>query len=149
MAMLEKLPAFEEDGNLPEGLYPIGWEEIEERFADTPRRKMLLERLKTLHALATSTAFLERFVIFGSFVTTKPEPGDIDVILVMRAGFQSSQASSESQPLFDHAQADREFGASIFWIRTDLLILETVEEFLDYWQTRRDGKRRGIIEVLP
>ena len=68
---------------------------------------------------------------------------------MMRTGFQSSQAPLESRLLFDHEQADQAFGASIFWVRTDLLILETVEEFLDYWQTRRDGGRRGIIEVLP
>ena len=106
-----------------------------------------MERLQRLHSLAEATGFLERFVVFGSFVTTKPEPGDIDVILVMGTGFQSSQAPLETRALFDHEQADAQFGASVFWIRTDLLILETVDEFLDYWQTRRDGQRRGIIEV--
>ena len=87
--------------------------------------------------------------MFGSFVTAKPEPGDIDIILVMRAGFQSEQATEEARLLFDHEKADQSFGASVFWIRPDLLILESVDEFLDYWQTRRDGGRRGIIEVRP
>ncbi len=148
MAMLEELPAFEEDGNLPEGIYPLHRAQLAPHFATTTRRRVLLERLLNLYTLADATGFLERFVVFGSFVTTKPEPGDLDIILVMRTGFQSSQAPLESQMLFDHEQADSEFGASIFWIRTDLLILETVEEFLDYWQTRRDGGRRGIIEVV-
>jgi hypothetical protein len=143
------LPDFEEDGNLPEGIYPLRRAELAQHFATTPRRRVLLERLLSLYTLADVTGFLERFVVFGSFVTTKPEPGDLDIILVMRTGFQSSQAPLESRLLFDHEQADQAFGASIFWVRTDLLILETVEEFLDYWQTRRDGGRRGIIEVLP
>jgi hypothetical protein len=143
------IPAFQEDGNLPSGLYPVDWMELMKYFAGTPRRIILLERLRNLYSLAKATGFLERFVVFGSFVTTKPEPGDIDVVLVMRAGFQSNQATPESQVLFDHEQADRQLGASVFWIRTDLLILESVEEFLDYWQTRRDGGRRGIIEVKP
>ena len=141
------LPNFEDDGNLPPGLYSADWEEVRATFATTPRRRVLMERLQRLHSLAEATGFLERFVVFGSFVTTKPEPGDIDVILVMGTGFQSSQAPLETRALFDHEQADAQFGASVFWIRTDLLILETVDEFLDYWQTRRDGQRRGIIEV--
>jgi len=141
------LPDFENDGNLPPGRYLVDWAELAEKFSTTPRRVELLERLRTIFALAQATGFLERFVIFGSFVTTKLEPGDVDVILVMRSGFQSSQAPEETRFLFDHEQADARLGASVFWIRPDLLILESVEEFLDYWQTRRDGQRRGIIEV--
>ena len=145
--MPSELPAHDESGNLPPGIYPVGWHEIEARFAVTPRRQFLFNRLRQLHTLASSTGFLERFVVFGSFVTDKPEPGDVDIILVMQAGFQSGQAPQAARLLFDHEQADQAFGASVFWIRPDLLILESVDEFLDYWQTRRDGGRRGIIEV--
>ncbi|MBB6050152.1 DUF6932 family protein [Armatimonas rosea] len=143
------LPAFQSDGNLPEGIYSASWSELAEHFGGTERRQQLLQRLEQLYGLASATTFLERFVVFGSFVTTKPEPGDVDVILVMRPGFQSARVGEPACFLFDHDEEDRRFGASIFWIRTDLLILETVEEFLDYWQTRRDGGRRGIIEVVP
>jgi hypothetical protein len=144
---MQSLPDFEESGDLPPGIYRVSWQEIEARFAVTPRRRVLFERLQQLHRLAFSTDFLERFVVFGSFVTTKLEPGDVDIILVMRAGFQSEKASKEARPLFNHEQADQTFGASVFWIRPDLLILESVDEFLDYWQTRRDGGKRGIIEL--
>ena len=143
------LPAFHLDGNLPEGVHAASWAELTEHFGGTERRQQLLHRLKQLYELASATTFLERFVVFGSFVTRKPEPGDVDIILVMRPGFQSALVEEPACFLFDHDEADRRFGASIFWIRTDLLILETVEEFLDYWQTRRDGGRRGIIEVVP
>ena len=103
------LPDFEEDGNLPEGIYPLRRAELAQHFATTPRRRVLLERLLYLYTLADVTGFLERFVVFGSFVTTKPEPGDLDIILVMRTGFQSSQAPLESRPLFDHEQADQRY----------------------------------------
>jgi hypothetical protein len=48
----------------------------------------------------------------------------------------------------DHAVAQARYGASIFWIRPGLLIGEGVEEFIAYWQLKRDGSRRGIVEVI-
>lgn len=49
--------------------------------------------------------------------------------------------------LLNHQHAETEFGASIFWIRPSLLIFETLEEFIEGWQVKRDGTHRGIIEV--
>jgi hypothetical protein len=39
------------------------------------------------------------------------------------------------------------FGASVFWIRPALLVLETLEEFIAQWQITRNQTRRGIVEV--
>ena len=55
----------------------------------------------------------------------------------------------ESQLLFDHNRANDELGASIFWVRPDMLFGEPLEQFLAFWQTKRDGRRRGIVEILP
>jgi hypothetical protein len=49
--------------------------------------------------------------------------------------------------LFDHISAAEEFGASIFWMRPSMLILETLDDFINHWQIKRDRTRRGIIEV--
>ena len=51
--------------------------------------------------------------------------------------------------LFEHAHANTELGASIFWVRPDMLLGEPLEQFLAFWQTKRDGRRRGVVEVLP
>ena len=55
--------------------------------------------------------------MFGSFVTTKPEPGDLDVFLLMEDTFDVSQLLGEVRLLFDHPVADAHFGASVFWMR--------------------------------
>jgi hypothetical protein len=53
-------------------------------------------------------------------------------------------------PLFDHQHADDRFGASIFWIRPAMLLLaESLDGFIARWQLKRDGGRRGILEVVP
>jgi hypothetical protein len=62
--------------------------------------------------------------------------------------FQSARiGDEESQKLFDHPRAAETFGASVFWIRPALLVLETLEEFIGHWQMTRDQTRRGIVEV--
>jgi hypothetical protein len=30
-----------------------------------------------------------------------------------------------------------------------MLLGERIEDFLAFWQTKRDGKKRGIVEVKP
>jgi hypothetical protein len=90
---------------------------------------------------------ISRFLIFGSFVTTKEMPGDVDVVLVMGETFKLEEAPRESRTLFSHADADARFGASVFWIRRGILPDEEVARLLEFWQSRRDGETRGIVEV--
>ena len=91
--------------------------------------------------------WLERLILFGSYITAKPDPNDVDIILVMRDDFDVQACDEESQKLFDHPRAAETFGASVFWIRPALLVLETLEEFIAHWQITRDQTRRGIVEV--
>ena len=42
-------------------------------------RQSLLRALRHLHRLALRAGHLERFLVFGSFVTDKETPGDLDV----------------------------------------------------------------------
>src|SRR6266446_8117325 len=72
------------DGNLPEGIHLATEDEVFMRFA-TPsaRRQWLGEQLQSLVALAKSTGQLARVLLWGSFVTSKEVPNDLDVLLVM------------------------------------------------------------------
>lgn len=69
------------------------------------------------------------------------------MILVMQNDFRPECCPAESSVLFDHSRANEELGASIFWLRPDMLLGEPLEVFLAYWQTKRDGRRRGIVEI--
>ena len=84
--------------------------------------------------------------MFGSFVTTKPEPNDVDVFLVLEDGFDLSAVTGEARLLFDHAVAQSHFGASIFWLRRSAC-LPTEEEMVAGWGLKRDGMHRGVIEI--
>jgi hypothetical protein len=51
--------------------------------------------------------------------------------------------------LFDHRRANDELGVSIFWVRPDMLLGEPLELFLAHWVLKRDGRRRGLVEIRP
>ena len=144
------LPDFNEFGDLPEGLYPVSLGDILARFGSgTAQRAAVTDRLQRIYQLAMATGYLDRLVVFGSYVSDASEPNDVDVILVMRNEFRSENCPAQSAVLFDHARANDELGASIFWVRPDMLLGEPLEQFLTFWQIKRDGRRRGIVEIRP
>ena len=144
------LPVPNEQGDLPAGIHPVSWLEIEERFGrvgDT--RVRAFARLRHLHELAGRTGKLRRFFVFGSFVSSAPEPRDVDVVLVMAEDFRLEDGPRESRTLFSHADAQARYGASVFWLREGMLSGPLMNDFLAAWQTRRDDGKRGIVEIEP
>jgi hypothetical protein len=103
--------------------------------------------LERICQLARSTGGLARFIVFGSFVTTKPEPNDVDIFLLMEDSFDVRQLSAEARLVFDHAAAQNLLGASVFWIRR-AAALGGEEAAVAHWQIKRDGNKRGILEVI-
>ncbi len=114
----------------------------------TPQRELVTARLVHIYELAPATRKLLRFVIFGSYVTEKSAPNDVDIILVMTDTFEVAECDEQTQPLFDYLRAQRVFGASVFSIRPSTALLVSVDEFIAYWQIKRDKSRHGIVEVV-
>jgi hypothetical protein len=142
------LPAFNHDGNLPEGLHVATEDEVYERFA-TPsaRRQWLGEQLRSLVALAKSTGQLARMFLWGSFVTSKEVPNDLDVLLVMGTEFAIEALPLQTQVVFDHVQARLRFQADVFWTKASI-DPQVLQLWLDTYQTGKDFTRRGIVEVV-
>jgi hypothetical protein len=142
------IPPFTDDGDLPVGVYSASLREAVEWFGGPPaRRKVIAARLERIYRVAAATGYLYRFIIFGSFVTAKPEPGDVDVFMLMDDGFDASMLVGDARLLFDHATADTFFGASVFWLRR-LAAFDGEQTAVEYWQIKRDGSLRGILEVV-
>ncbi|MBI3041992.1 MAG: hypothetical protein HYY78_04110 [Betaproteobacteria bacterium] len=79
-------------------------------------------------------------------MTAKPDPDDVDVFLVMHDTFDLGQVTGEARLVFDHPAAQAHFGASIFWLR-QLAALPNEEAAVRGWQLKRDGTRRGVVEI--
>jgi hypothetical protein len=142
------LPQLNDAGELPSGVHQATMDEVLAQFGSgTAQRQAVTARLRRIYDLTQAPCKLERLILFGSYITAKPDPNDVDIILVMRDDFDVQACDGESRPLFDHPRAAEAFGASVFWIRPALLVLETLEEFIAHWQITRDQTRRGIVEV--
>jgi hypothetical protein len=143
------LPPFTGQGDLPPGLHRATLRAVLERFGSgSPQRMLLGLRLERVYNVARATGHLARCVVFGSFVTAKPFPNDVDVFLLMEDTFDVAHLTGEAQLLFEHPVAQTRFGASVFWLRR-LAVLDDEETALLHWQITREGSQRGIIEILP
>jgi hypothetical protein len=141
-------PPFNAEGDLPLGVHPATLREVLDHLATgTAQRQAVGLRLERIYRVAATTGHLGRFVVYGSFVTDKPEPNDVDVFLLMEDSFDASQLSGEATLLFDHPAAQAHFGASVFWLRR-LAAWEGEQAAVEYWQVKRGGGQRGIVEIV-
>lgn len=148
LLIVSALPDFNEVGDLPPGVHQVTLTVVLERFGQVSiRRRFLAERLRRIHELAARTGHLARFIIFGSFITANQEPNDVDVFLLMDDRFDVRELRGEVAILFNHVLAQAYFGASVFWLRR-LTALGGEEAMAEHWQIKRDGTRRGIVEVV-
>jgi hypothetical protein len=77
------LPDFREDGYLPNGLFPATEAEVTFRFGtQSGRRQRLVLRLRQWISLARAVS-ASRLLVDGSFVTSKPEPNDVDSVVLL------------------------------------------------------------------
>ncbi|OGA11513.1 MAG: hypothetical protein A3D95_12815 [Betaproteobacteria bacterium RIFCSPHIGHO2_12_FULL_69_13] len=141
------LPSVGKTGDLPEGVHGASLQETLNRFGQATRQRTLVGmRLKRIYELVAATGHLKRFIVLGSFVTAKPEPNDVDVFLVMQDTFDLAQVTGEARLVFDHSAAQAHFGASVFWLRRMAAFPDEGEAVFG-WQLKRNGTRRGIVEV--
>jgi hypothetical protein len=81
------IPDFRDDGYLPEGLHVATEAEVTFRFgSSTNRRRRLALRLRRWVELSRCVS-AKRIFVDGSFVTTKPEPEDVDVVVWLPSDF--------------------------------------------------------------
>jgi hypothetical protein len=141
-------PEFNEEGDLPAGVYRATLSNVLERFRPgSVQRQAVADRLSRIYQLAASTGKLARFVVFGSFVTAKAESNDVDIVLLMEDTFDLASVTGEAALVFQHLEADAHFGASVFWSKRSGAI-GGEQAMIEYWQTRREGGRRGIVEII-
>jgi len=144
------LPELTPQGDLPAGVHVASWEEFRSCFGElTPRRVWLYGRLQALVVLAASTGKLRRVFVWGSFVTAKPSPKDVDVLLIMSEDFEVEHIAPPAQAIFDSIRAKLVFECDVFWARASIGE-ETLSTWLETYQISRTFRKRGIVELeLP
>ena len=99
------IPSFRDDGYLPEGIHRFTEAELTFRFGtQTRRRRRLILRLRRWIELGRAVGAL-RLLVDGSFVTAKPDPEDVDAVMLVPASFseqveQGDEAALELEEMF-------------------------------------------------
>jgi hypothetical protein len=144
------LPELNDEGELPPGVHVADWQEFQTRFCGSSSRRLWLAgRLRALLAPAATNGKLHRVFIWGSFVTAKPAPKDLDVLLIMDEDFEVDGVAVPAQAVFDSVRAKLLFESDVFWARASIG-RELLDLWLDTYQTSRSFRKRGIVELeLP
>lgn len=144
------IPAFDPDGWLPTGLHRCTLDEARERlgrFQGSDRRIVLFRRLESYVDALRETSMVAWIAVDGSFVSTRPAPGDIDLVIVLRQGLA---LPSSLRPFEYEALSRRRVGKSYGF---DILIApdgtEALARHLAFFAGTRDNPARskGLLRI--
>jgi hypothetical protein len=122
-------------------------EEIRARFGcGTPRREFLFQQFQAVLHRLRATGHVNQIYLFGSFVTGKEYPNDIDLLVIMSAAFSTASLSGKDLDVFQHDVCRILFNADVFWL-TDSVGADRIEDLLDVFSRNREGQAQPIIEV--
>lgn len=131
------LPAFDLFGNLPPGIHSSSFAELAARFGSgSAERVAETEELGRL-VEAARAAGVRRLLVDGSFVTAKPAPNDVDVVILPGDDYpRGSKKLDDDELIWPFLQIivaadDADFEA---WATTQL-------------GTDRSGRPKGVVEV--
>jgi hypothetical protein len=145
--LLRMIPEFTEQGCLPPGIHRVTLDEFKERFVvfqRSDRRLRIFERLERLFDQAASSGIVKRIIIAGSFVTAKPEPNDFDCIVVLDSTIVGNPLRPFEYNLVSRKMARRIFGGDVVPALEDS---HALQQYLEFFQTSRNGRRVGIVEM--
>lgn len=145
MVQQPEIPEFREDGYLPGGVWRASETEAIFRFgASSRRRRRLVLRVRRWIEFAREVG-VRRFLLDGSFVTSKPDPGDVDAVAFLPSDFQQ---------LIDLGNASAlELEAMLLTRHPQELFAAEDDTDWDAWvqffsRTREaDGRKKGLVEI--
>ena len=83
------IPSFNENGLLPQGIHTCSLDELRAVFGSfqkSDQRPRLMRKLEAFLVEVRASGIVRAVIVNGSFVTSKAEPNDIDLLLVLPSG---------------------------------------------------------------
>lgn len=108
------LPDYYDGELLPAGTHECEWEEFFRRFGIGGKRSPMAERLRGMLDTARQCAF-RKAVIFGSFVTARNDPGDIDILWLTTPDLNRDELALVCQELLDSARSRDKYECDVFY----------------------------------
>ena len=132
---------------LPEGLYDATLPEIRRTMGFSVRRITLIDGLERFLDYLGKLQLAESVVIDGSFVTSKNEPGDIDLLVVPLSDRVSGSSFTQLAIEFDYSREEfkEEFLCDPYLV--DGSDTEIYRQRLSFFSTDRAGNVRGLLRL--
>lgn len=144
------LPAFREDGWLPEGHHTCSWEEIVERFGGHPgsHREQVTHGLLTWRHELKAKGISGWMLLDGSYISAKENPSDFDTLLVLdEEARKILENDIEARGLLDYSEGKNRGFDLLYYFAA------TVRDYpslvgLDVWdRDKTTGVLKGVLEV--
>ncbi len=141
------IPRFGPNGLLPPGIHAAeGWEEVVARFGGTSQRDQLLPKLRrgldNLRDAGCPWVLLD-----GSFVTDKPEPNDVDGCWPFGPHIDRERLDPCFLPRMVVQKQMQKLRYGMDFYRTSSMEADSGLTFPDFFQTDRNGNRRGMVRL--
>ncbi|MGH7847083.1 MAG: DUF6932 family protein [Candidatus Binatia bacterium] len=144
------IPAFNENGWLPDGIHDCTLQEAAERsgaFQSSDRRPQLWTRFIGFMREAKACPWLEVVLLDGSFVMAEPNPRDIDLVLVVAASHNfAADLPPVQYNLVAQRRVRRRFGFDILVVKNGSGDLEQAIVFFKQVK-QRPGMKKGILRI--
>lgn len=131
------IPEFDDNGYLPPGIHSATLAEIEERFGrQSELRRIQFESIRWMVELAVK-AGVKRIIINGSYVADVDEPGDVDCVFLVEAGFPNDK------------EAERQLREGLPFLEIEFADAASFNFYCErFYASDRENVPKGLIEVL-
>ena len=141
------IPAFSPDGFLPFGLHGASLQKIEARFGGNARREGQLRLLREVVNAALVYPSVKRVLVWGSFVSNKAEPNDLNYSLVVGISHPPVQVQEEHRRFLVPRDARLFYNVDTSYLLVEDWQFEASVGLLEFFSTPRYNTRCGIIEI--
>jgi hypothetical protein len=144
------IPPFNEQGLLPDGIHDCTMDEVAERFGafqSSDRRPQLWARLAEFMRELKACGLMDAVLVDGSFVTAISTPNDVDLVLVVSAGYEfSTDLAPMVYTLLAQHRVRRRFGFDIVVVKNGS---ENLAQAVTFFQQvkQRPGVLKGILRI--
>jgi hypothetical protein len=137
------IPYFHDGLNLPAGLHQATMQEVAEHFGKTAKRIQLCASLQRVLNIGKDCKF-RKVILFGSFVSSKESPGDIDLFWTLAPGTDTDTLKIHCRELLDAPNSKQRFQCDVFWCFDED---DAIRRMAEMWQLDRSGRKRGLVVI--
>lgn len=142
------LPEFDGDGFLPRGIHAATLSEVVTRFGNgSPSREEQAELLRQAVEAAKEYPTIKRILVWGSFVTAKPEPNDLDYSIVVSIEHHERLVPQPHRRFLVPLDARIYYGVDRGYLEVYDYPLERYLRQVNFFCHSRDLYECGIVEI--